>query len=243
MNFNKIMVVGCGGTGSYLISPLARFLFSQNYKGILMLVDGDRYEQSNVGRQEFPSGMVGQNKADAHRDICRGRFPEMVTISLPTYLGAHNLEAIDDGTMVISCVDNHHCRRLLSDKCKKLNTVWFLSSGNEMTDGNVQYYSKLDGLEIGRPIEETHEEIALNSNVDRSEMSCEQLSGLPSGGQVIFANMTSACILLQMFWNIWNGADNVPVEVFFDINTVALRAKRIQEFKPPFYRKDYFDRK
>ncbi|MDT8306517.1 MAG: ThiF family adenylyltransferase, partial [Anaerolineae bacterium] len=55
-NVFRIMLVGVGGTGSTLALFLAGLAYHAREKGIrveLTLVDPDRIEQANVGRQAF----------------------------------------------------------------------------------------------------------------------------------------------------------------------------------------------
>ena len=57
---NKIILIGCGGTGSYLAPPLARFLKAFKFAGELILADGDSYEPSNLDRQSFNLDLIGE---------------------------------------------------------------------------------------------------------------------------------------------------------------------------------------
>ena len=50
--FDTIALVGCGGTGGFLAEGLCRLLLG--YPQLhLLLIDGDRVEESNLGRQNF----------------------------------------------------------------------------------------------------------------------------------------------------------------------------------------------
>ena len=63
----RVVVIGMGGVGSYLINPLARYL--DTLKGeenhCLILVDGDKYEPKNMTRQDVSEDDIGANKAVA----------------------------------------------------------------------------------------------------------------------------------------------------------------------------------
>lgn len=63
-----ILLVGCGGTGSLILSRLARLSKSLNlleHPGLYVeVVDPDIVEEHNVGRQMFTRYDVGMNKAD-----------------------------------------------------------------------------------------------------------------------------------------------------------------------------------
>jgi len=63
----KVFVIGCGGTGSYIVPELAR-LWSENDLireriGSLTVVDPDIVDDRNVIRQRFVPADVGQPKA------------------------------------------------------------------------------------------------------------------------------------------------------------------------------------
>ena len=52
-----IVVIGCGGTGSYIIGTLAR----QDYTPFL--IDGDVVEEMNLKRQEFFENDINKYKS------------------------------------------------------------------------------------------------------------------------------------------------------------------------------------
>jgi hypothetical protein len=59
VNRSRIMLVGCGGTGSSLALALAGLAYHARQKGIqveLTLVDHDTIQEVNVGRQSFSVG-------------------------------------------------------------------------------------------------------------------------------------------------------------------------------------------
>src|SRR5919199_1966851 len=58
-----IVLVGCGGTGGFLADALGRLLLGRDAR--LFLVDLDRVEPHNLGRQAFDRRDVGRFKAEA----------------------------------------------------------------------------------------------------------------------------------------------------------------------------------
>lgn len=222
--YRRIVVVGCGGTGSYLIPVLCRYLSSVKWGGTVLLVDGDKFEEHNADRQEFSPKQVGQNKADAMLQIVRSRISDFNVIALSEYVGRDNVDRIiEEDTLIFSCVDNHVCRALLSSKVQCLTTGCLISAGNTETDGNVQVNLRSGGAMLLPPIEVRHPEILTKRDGDRSEMSCEEIAGLPGGGQVIIANMTAACIALQMFYGLFAMNMMDAEEVYFDIRLAKTR--------------------
>ena len=49
--FDKVLLIGLGGIGGFVAEPLAMWLAHSGVSKSLTLVDGDRYEKGNGGRQ------------------------------------------------------------------------------------------------------------------------------------------------------------------------------------------------
>src|SRR5512143_3997366 len=60
----KILVIGCGGTGGWVIPHLARLIKSLGV-GSLTIADGDKVEPKNLTRQNFVASDVGEFKSIA----------------------------------------------------------------------------------------------------------------------------------------------------------------------------------
>jgi molybdopterin/thiamine biosynthesis adenylyltransferase len=204
-----------------------RFLASKSESRNVVLVDGDKYSESNMGRQEFPAACVNMNKAEAQKARYDSWYDgKLQIIALPKYVGKDNVAGIiNDYSAVFMCVDNHVCRRIVSARCGELSNVVLISGGNEYVDGNVQCHMRMNKTNITLPIDHRHPEIVSANDGDRSEMSCEELASLPGGGQIIITNLVAATIMLQFYWRVLNcdarAPGNVlPDEVYFDINQI-----------------------
>jgi molybdopterin/thiamine biosynthesis adenylyltransferase len=227
--FKSVVVIGCGGIGSHLIGPLVQYLCSlgvEERPKEMTLIDGDSYEESNLDRQSFHASKIGQNKADVQAERLNVLYTNMMDFfSADTYLGEENVsEAIPEGSVVFMGVDNHVCRRIVSKHCQTLENVILITGANELTDGNVQVFVRLNGEEMLPPIESRHPEIATTEDGDRSQMSCEELAQLPGGGQIIFTNLTAANIMLQLFWRVSNKELFDVQEIYFDLVSGKTRA-------------------
>ena len=55
-----VIVVGCGGTGSFFIKEFARFLSTTTHEIYLTLIDGDTVEAQNLDRQAFQEEDIGE---------------------------------------------------------------------------------------------------------------------------------------------------------------------------------------
>jgi len=63
----QVVLVGCGGTGSFIAQDIARIAYHQKQKYFnidITFVDFDFVEEKNVGRQNFVYREIGRNKAE-----------------------------------------------------------------------------------------------------------------------------------------------------------------------------------
>ena len=96
----KILVIGAGGIGSYLIS----FLDNLNLYDI-QVNDDDKVETKNLTYQNFSEEDVGGFKVD-----CMKRHASVKIASPYPILTPNQLEGFD---LVVCCVDNLNTRRML----------------------------------------------------------------------------------------------------------------------------------
>ena len=59
----KIVVIGAGGTGGYVIPHLYRIAYASGRPCRIIIADGDIVEQKNLIRQNFAECDIGENKA------------------------------------------------------------------------------------------------------------------------------------------------------------------------------------
>lgn len=146
----NIIVVGAGGTGSLLLSHLARInmtLISQGTKGLVVTcIDPDIVKEHNPGRQLFTKGDIGRSKAA----VCIERINRFYG----TYWSAlqmkfdQSLIRLDElpGNIVISCADNADTRieihnYLVNSSYKRFNERYdnhfWIDTGNSRYSGQV----------------------------------------------------------------------------------------------------------
>lgn len=132
----SLVLIGVGGTGGYVLQQVARLLYSLKEQGrripTVLLCDGDVIEQKNLLRQYFLEQDVGRKKVE----ILAERYSRAYGIDIaayPMYLTAEtNLKEIgvEDGSIVVGCVDNGSTRRILHEKLHQLRHVVYVDSGN-----------------------------------------------------------------------------------------------------------------
>lgn len=109
-----ILVVGCGGTGSYVVTQLAKMQVAlAELRGIqieVMVMDDDIVESHNVGRQMFSPSDIGHYKA------------EVIVSRINRFYGLewqHSLKRFDGelkDNIIISCVDNVATRMMIKSE-------------------------------------------------------------------------------------------------------------------------------
>lgn len=140
----RIIVVGCGGTGGYLVPHLARLLSQHQDRTIrLTLLDGDIVERKNLQRQNFITADLGKPKAQ----VLAERYSAALGISIAhvnSYLkDVSVLEDLSDpyhdigSTVVIGCVDNHRTRQIIAQWFRRHIGRFWIDAGNEEMHGQV----------------------------------------------------------------------------------------------------------
>ncbi|HYD93531.1 MAG TPA: ThiF family adenylyltransferase [Candidatus Paceibacterota bacterium] len=216
----RIVIVGVGGVGTQLLPALCRFLDNREGNAHIVLLDGDRFEESNATRQDFDR--LG-SKAEVTKEALSRRFPRLEIEAKTTYVSEDNVFVyFDEEDIVFCCVDNHASRKLLNDRCAELSSATLISGGNEYSDGNVQVYVRKDGVDITPPITYLHPEIADPQDRNPAHLSCEELAqaGAP---QLIFANLAVASHMLNTFWLVTENRLSYS-ELYFDLVTGAVRS-------------------
>jgi molybdopterin/thiamine biosynthesis adenylyltransferase len=195
----QIIVVGCGGTGSFLIPPLCRYLSSLDYLEDIILIDGDQYSSSNIDRQIFDTNQTGINKAECQAAYILATMPKLKPNLqyIDVYVGLEELdEVLGENFIIFNCGDNNALRHNVEQICLKRQNAIHICCGNEMFHGQVQISMRQNNKQIFPPIWDRFPQFK-TLEADRSKMSCEELSKLPSGGQVISANMMAASLALN----------------------------------------------
>jgi hypothetical protein len=213
-----IKVIGAGGIGGCLLRILVQYLNFEDPTAAVVIIDGDRFEPNNAGRQQFTE--LG-NKADVTaRDLTR-LYPRLNVSAREEYVTEANAyRLIGEGDIVFLCVDNHATRKLVSDRAEELEDILLISGGNELTDGNVQIFFRWAGEDLTLPIvNRFHPELAEPKDRNPGDLSCgEQVESLP---QILFMNNMIAEIMLNAYFAYRQGKLGYD-EVYADIllNTV-----------------------
>ena len=145
----RIYVVGCGGTGSFLIPHLCRLAnwFNDAGKQIsITLIDFDRIEEKNLYRQNFCQAELGYNKAQALAVRYKAMFPKLTIGAVENSASAISLDR-STPAVVIGCVDNAAARKSIEELMIEYSGLiahgfnqipcWWIDCGNDYTHGQV----------------------------------------------------------------------------------------------------------
>jgi len=152
----RIGILGCGGTGSYVVPNVLRLLQEKNIKSKLRLIDGDVVEARNIPRQNFCYADIGKNKAA----VLAERYAEAFGIPIEVYCKRLVTETyanlFAEVELWIVCVDNNVTRRLMCNTSVRTRRV--LDVGNELKYGQVFFHYGY----FGTNIYDIHPEIRLD---------------------------------------------------------------------------------
>ena len=136
----EITVVGCGGTGGFVAEGLCRLFGSGD--GHLLLIDHDRVEDHNLGRQNFYPGDVGKFKSEAlasrlSRQYGREVWYSVYPFAVETLSDAFPSQGFgnDRAGLVIGCVDNAAAREYMARSGGSWK--WWIDAGNGEHSGQV----------------------------------------------------------------------------------------------------------
>lgn len=221
-----IVVVGAGGTGTYFLKEIGRFIASlkDRKKNVIVIsADGDVYEVKNCDRQACLPEDAGRNKAEVMAEALVDSFG-IESISYPHYINSvddiGNLFNYGAGMLksksgmscyniipvLVGCVDNVACRRLMIEYYESAETLAYYDAGNGFADGNVIYAFRQDGTEYSPCFAYygfEYEDDGTGGKA-REEMSCTELNEVAP--QHIVTNMTAGlCLLSGVIQLIENG--------------------------------------
>ena len=165
-SIKNIVVIGCGGTGSWLIPKLVKTMNDLKRKDLLcpepklILVDGDTVEPKNLIRQNFIETDIGSNKAEAMAlrygpHLTKGieviYFDKYITNKKNLYSGVLSDKFMNISvlvgligqkykgfeTIIFNLVDNQNARRVLHGSVGKYLTADLRNEDNRIVIADV----------------------------------------------------------------------------------------------------------
>jgi len=152
---SRVVVVGLGGLGGTVTEILARVGI-----GNLTLIDGDRFDDSNLNRQLLSStAVLGREKADVAAERVGVLNPAVEVRSIVSFLSGENATDILAGSdIAVDCLDSITDRFTLEQACRRLG-VPLVSAAIGGTSGQLSViYPEDQGLKriYGDPSKAAH---------------------------------------------------------------------------------------
>jgi len=216
MKITSTLLVGCGGTGSYLAGPLARLLnFHPNAEPKLTLCDGDAFEDGNRYRQLMAAEDAGVNKALAtQKRLFAESYVSAAVIANFLNSAILNRWLLDAGDcpMIVVAVDNDATRKIVCDQLEEakayLPSFFMITPGNDAGEsgrpaeikGQTLWWGYTENTDFGINPSTVYPNIAEPS--DPAPVSGECSAKAPSQPQLIAANLMAAATTLSVIQSL-----------------------------------------
>ncbi|MEZ2338372.1 PRTRC system ThiF family protein [Mucilaginibacter sp. RCC_168] len=254
--YNPIVVnlIGAGGTGSQVLTALARMnhaLMELNHPGLIVrLFDDDKVERANLGRQLFATAELKQYKAVAlinRVNLFFGTNWKAVTARYDK-AGLKQQPDLAQAGLTISCVDTVQARLEIADILKNLykrcngygrnRPVYYMDFGNSRFSGQVLLSTigkvpqpemkKYQTVETLPMITDEFRELLLASESTDRTPSCSLAEALTK--QDLFINSALANIGASLLWQLLR--EGVLINRGFFLNLKEFRMQPIKVTPP-----------
>lgn len=150
-NSLRFIVVGAGGTGSFVVPALARLIFElkqqQNKSAEILIVDPDVVENGNIPRSNFCFAEVGRYKAQTLAERVSMAWGIETSFSCEKFDAEKHLKNSNSDyrnlMIIVGCVDNYLARREMHRALDEFRSygdasrVWWVDGGNGKESGQV----------------------------------------------------------------------------------------------------------
>lgn len=214
-------LIGCGGTGSQVLTCLARMhvsLLALGHTGLQVNVfDDDTVTEANKGRQLFADAEIGRNKAV----VLVNRINRFFGTNWKAISSRYGRGTHCDSSITLSCVDSVESRYKVAEVLKSRTTgenrqvhqpIYWMDFGNRQYTGQVilstigkveqppsKKYSPVSELPLV-----TEEFKQLLDEADGDDMpSCSMAEALAK--QDLFINSTLAQMGASLLWQLFRG--------------------------------------
>jgi PRTRC genetic system ThiF family protein len=218
----RVLLIGCGGTGTYVLRELARIhlaLLAMERQGLyVMACDGDHVEEANIGRQTFTKEDIGLNKASVL--ITRiNRFYGLMWEACPEMM---DTSLISNANIVISCVDNHATRREIAGSNITTYPFYWLDFGNGKDFAQaILSLNTAEGM-ILKNIFDLHGDL---EDADDDGPSCSLLQALNQ--QSLFINSIIAMHGINMLWTLLKDMCIDYHGIYINLKSNSIQTKKI----------------
>ena len=213
-----VTVAGCGGTGSQMLTALARMdLALRNLGGEGLSVtayDPDTVSSANAGRQSFYSCDIGRNKAEVLAERLSLCFPgfQISGIAKPFEKSSYS------GDFLITCVDSREARRKIFAASHR---IYHLDCGNGANYGQVILGNGSRDL----PWPEKVLPDLIAKGVEDNTPSCSMAEALEK--QDLFVNDFAVRIASAILWDLFRHGGTDIRGAFYSLDPVTVNPIKI----------------
>ena len=235
-----VSLIGCGGTGSQVLTSLGRISYALQqlgHPGLQVTVyDGDIVTEANCGRQLFSVQEIGHNKAEVLTTKVNMFFGTRWTC-VPKMYGNRSKRA----NITISCVDTVKARMVIASRLKSKDAnydydkpMYWMDFGNMADRGQVvlgtvgkEYKQpKENGIAGLRTVAEYFDLKGVND--DDSGPSCSLAAALRK--QDLFINSTLAQVGCALLWKMFKGVIDTQ-GAFVNLDTMKVNPIKIEDYE------------
>lgn len=161
----RFIVVGAGGTGSFVIPAIARLIFElkqQNKPVEMLIVDPDVVESGNIPRSNFCAAEIGRFKAQTLAERITMAWGIETGFSCEKFDPENHLKRSTNDfrslTVIVGCVDNYLARRDIYRAVDEFRgysssdapNLWWIDGGNGRSSGQVLLGSNTKRIKPGQ---------------------------------------------------------------------------------------------
>jgi PRTRC genetic system ThiF family protein len=254
----RIMLVGCGGTGSSLALALASLAYHAQQKGIqveLTLVDHDVIELKNCGRQalSLQAALVGgvpkvadlALRLNAAYGLGIVAWPERYEADMARSWFDYNSARYSTTHLIVGCVDNHLGRQEIAKTIASYDgRIYALDCGNErhagqVLMGNLTDVSQIEldalGLCTGLPSPYVQEPELLEPDPEQQNESCAEMALAET--QSLMVNRMAAAIAANYISCLVLERQILTMATYFNLDPPTARSLLVTEANVNQYKK------
>lgn len=209
----RVCLVGAGGTGSQMLSGLARLhlaMVARGHPGGLHVTvwDDDRVSEANVGRQLFSMSDVGLPKAR----VLIHRLNLFYGLGWQDRIERVSEKSLIEADILIGCVDSRSARRAIHTALSRYQPYsrvkYWLDFGNRAADGQIVLGEPLPSngrdwyMRLPTVMDLYQDLLDPNVKEDEDTPSCSLAEALDK--QELFINQAMATHGLQMLWKLFS---------------------------------------
>lgn len=240
----KVVIIGAGGTGGYVIPHLYRIGFAANRQIRIIVCDGDVVESRNLIRQNFVEQDIGRNKAQVLAERYSAAFgieceyiphfvengEELLRLTEPDFY-QNRWQGIPETQRVIllGCVDNNKSRKMCHAVFVKQKDLIYIDSGNGEHTGQVVCGVRQNGRTTYKPVCSLYPDMLGDEDKFPSELSCAERT--VSAPQSVTANLTAATAVVSFLYDLLICGELKTRYVTFSSRQINMRAEMVKPRK------------